>query len=136
MLYYILEYFWRDYYGKIPEDAFPGIDGPQGRLYIGQGYVAPFGLLPSVIYPGCRTALAASFVKEIRVNNMGIKVKEEDEGLRFLAWVQGISKTTWTWWCPTEVTFKIPSFRRFCVQTIHHFTPGLTLTLQEPETAS
>ncbi|RZC33547.1 DUF3421 domain containing protein, partial [Asbolus verrucosus] len=46
-------YYWRDYNGKIPEDALPGGKDANGKnVYIGQIYVHDFGLFIGTIFQG------------------------------------------------------------------------------------
>ncbi|XP_044252980.1 uncharacterized protein LOC123003961 [Tribolium madens] len=53
------DYYWRDYYGEIPDDALPGgYDRNLEPTYIGQLFVLNKGLLTTRIYKGqkCVTA--------------------------------------------------------------------------------
>ncbi|XP_063922957.1 uncharacterized protein LOC135137267 [Zophobas morio] len=46
-------YYWRDYTGEIPEDAFPGgLDSNSKHTYIGQAFLAGEGVIPTTLYPG------------------------------------------------------------------------------------
>jgi hypothetical protein len=48
-----LDYYWRDYYGKIPDDAVEGGKDIRGNpTYIGQAFVLHHGILIGQIYPG------------------------------------------------------------------------------------
>ncbi|KAJ3643279.1 hypothetical protein Zmor_026001 [Zophobas morio] len=48
-----LGYYWRDYTGKIPEDAFPGGHDSKGNpTYIGQAYLTGAGIIPTNVYRG------------------------------------------------------------------------------------
>ncbi|RZB38911.1 DUF3421 domain containing protein [Asbolus verrucosus] len=49
------DYYWRDYNGMIPDDAFPGGKDKDGNdIYIGQIYVHCYGLCIGPIFPGRR----------------------------------------------------------------------------------
>ncbi|KAF2897474.1 hypothetical protein ILUMI_08704 [Ignelater luminosus] len=50
------EYYWRDYVGIIPEDAVEGGTDESGApTYVGQTYIREYGLLPAIVFRGCRT---------------------------------------------------------------------------------
>ncbi|KAF2900132.1 hypothetical protein ILUMI_06050 [Ignelater luminosus] len=64
---HIFDYYWRDYVGIIPEDAIPGGKDKAGvTTYIGQVYIKDRELLPATIYPGCKTARASAYNKELQ----------------------------------------------------------------------
>lgn len=55
----LLDYYWRDYTGDIPEDAVEGgRDLNHRTTYIGQVYVKNFGIIPVTIYPGTTSVTA------------------------------------------------------------------------------
>ncbi|KAJ3642676.1 hypothetical protein Zmor_025437 [Zophobas morio] len=46
-------YYWRDYTGEIPEDAFPGGHDLNSKpTYIGQAFLEGEGVIPTTLYPG------------------------------------------------------------------------------------
>lgn len=48
----VSNYYWRDYTGIIPSDAFPaGLDINNSPTYVGQGFVKDTGMLTGTIYP-------------------------------------------------------------------------------------
>ncbi|XP_060529306.1 uncharacterized protein LOC132703822 [Cylas formicarius] len=50
------DYYWKDYTGKVPEDAVPGgTDMNQEKVYIGQAFLQKEGIFPTTIYPGDKT---------------------------------------------------------------------------------
>ena len=57
-----LDYYWRDYYGVIPNDAVPaGKDHNGDTLYIGLIYVRGFELLPGTIFPKQELARTSAY---------------------------------------------------------------------------
>ncbi|KAF2896632.1 hypothetical protein ILUMI_09543, partial [Ignelater luminosus] len=63
---YRLEYYWRDYVGIIPEDAVEGGTDESGApTYVGQTYIREYGLLPAIIFRGCRTVNTTAQDKEV-----------------------------------------------------------------------
>ncbi|KAB0791004.1 hypothetical protein PPYR_02804 [Photinus pyralis] len=62
-------YYWREYDGKIPADAFPGgSDKDELLTYIGQIYLKDYGLLPATITPGSTFAVSSSQGKTIQTD--------------------------------------------------------------------
>ncbi|KAK5641279.1 hypothetical protein RI129_009826 [Pyrocoelia pectoralis] len=56
----IIDYYWREYVGEIPNDAIPGgFDKSGNPTFIGQMYSAKFGLLPSTICNSSKQLLAS-----------------------------------------------------------------------------
>ncbi|KAK4886675.1 hypothetical protein RN001_002946 [Aquatica leii] len=65
----IPDYYWREYLGVIPDDAFPGGSDKSGaHTYIGQMFTKGL-LLPATIYQGSQTALASAGGISIRQEN-------------------------------------------------------------------
>ncbi|KAJ3645977.1 hypothetical protein Zmor_023592 [Zophobas morio] len=57
-----VDYYWRDYYGVIPNDAVPaGKDHNGDTLYIGLIYVRGFELLPGTIFPKQESARTSAY---------------------------------------------------------------------------
>ena len=71
----ILGYYWRDYTGEIPEDAFPGgLDINQKPTYIGQAYLKGVGLIPTSLYPG-QPSMKLACDWKANYSNIGMKVR-------------------------------------------------------------
>jgi hypothetical protein len=85
------DYYWRDYYGKIPDDAVEGGKDIRGNpTYIGQAFVLHHGILIGQIYPG-QISLTTS--KEgIHVTNVYNKILCSPKQDNFV-WVPGNSAT-------------------------------------------
>ncbi|KAJ3617375.1 hypothetical protein MTP99_007106 [Tenebrio molitor] len=63
------DYYWRDFKGKIPEDAVEGGLSPSGRpFYVAQAYFPKTGLLPANVFPGKSEALSSGLGKEMKTN--------------------------------------------------------------------
>ncbi|CAH1371055.1 unnamed protein product [Tenebrio molitor] len=86
-----LDYYWRDYYGKIPDDAVEGGKDIRGNpTYIGQAFVLHHGILIGQIYPG-QISLTTS--KEgIHVTNVYNKILCSPKQDNFV-WVPGNAAT-------------------------------------------
>ena len=55
----MLDYYWREYKGAIPQDAVvAGQDGRSQKAYIGQAYVKGFGLMVIHIRPNAKELYA------------------------------------------------------------------------------
>ncbi|KAF5294694.1 hypothetical protein FQR65_LT10711 [Abscondita terminalis] len=67
---YVLDYYWRDYFGTVPYDAFPGgLDEEDQITYIGQVYLKEYELLPGTLYRGCPIILTSAYdITEIKSN--------------------------------------------------------------------
>jgi hypothetical protein len=64
-----IDYYWRDFKGKIPEDAVEGGLSPSGRpFYVAQAYFPKTGLLPANVFPGKSEALSSGLGKEMKTN--------------------------------------------------------------------
>ncbi|EFA08774.2 uncharacterized protein LOC103314048 [Tribolium castaneum] len=67
------DYYWRDYYGDIPDDAFPaGYDRNLEPTYIGQLFVLNHGLLTTRIYKGQKCVTASK--EGIHTSSEAIKI--------------------------------------------------------------
>jgi hypothetical protein len=61
-IFVLLDYYWRDYTGEIPDDAVPGgYDRNLEPTYIGQLFVINHGLLPARIYKGQKSVTASRY---------------------------------------------------------------------------
>jgi hypothetical protein len=59
-IFVLLDYYWRDYTGEIPDDAVPGgYDRNLESTYIGQLFVINHGLLTTRIYKGQKSVMAS-----------------------------------------------------------------------------
>ncbi|XP_063922988.1 uncharacterized protein LOC135137293 [Zophobas morio] len=66
-------YYWRDYTGEIPEDAFPaGLDANTKPTYIGQAYLAGVGLIVTNVYPGQTTMNLPYY--QVHPSDVGMKI--------------------------------------------------------------
>lgn len=66
LIHSIVEYYWREYNGIIPNDAIPGgFDSAGNPTYIGQiPYRGP-RLLPATIHKDCSTAYSTVYGREV-----------------------------------------------------------------------
>ncbi|KAF5273008.1 hypothetical protein FQR65_LT17249 [Abscondita terminalis] len=63
---YVLGYYWRDYFGTVPDDAFPGgIDEEAQATFIGQVYIKEYELLPGTLYRGCPKIRTSAYQSEL-----------------------------------------------------------------------
>ncbi|KAJ3642679.1 hypothetical protein Zmor_025440 [Zophobas morio] len=67
-------YYWRDYTGEIPADAFPGgHDLSNKPIYIGQAYLSGVGLIPTNLYPG-QAGLNLPCDWKVTYSDVGMKI--------------------------------------------------------------
>ncbi|RZC41471.1 uncharacterized protein BDFB_004876 [Asbolus verrucosus] len=93
------EYYWRDYYGKIPEDALPaGKDFNGNDTYVGQVYIHEYGLFVAQIFPG---------QKVVDVPCYGIKKAKSD--IKILCTRH---KDNFSWWPATAKTFRTDTINK------------------------
>ncbi|KAB0805040.1 hypothetical protein PPYR_02010 [Photinus pyralis] len=84
--YYELGYYWRDYFGVVPYDAFPGGQGESGhQTYIGQVYSTNYELLPGTIYNGCHQLRTSARDKEL-IFEKNMKILATDHSAK-LKWI-------------------------------------------------
>ncbi|KAJ3617368.1 hypothetical protein MTP99_007097 [Tenebrio molitor] len=63
------DYYWRDYYGTIPDDAVPaGKDSHGHPLYVGLVYIRGFELLPATIFPKQEIARTTAYAHVLNTN--------------------------------------------------------------------
>jgi len=69
-----IDYYWKDYNGIIPSDAFQaGVDGNGKPIYVGQGFFLNTGLLPGTLHPGS-TNIKITAVKRVFSTNKNVKI--------------------------------------------------------------
>ncbi|KAJ3642681.1 hypothetical protein Zmor_025442 [Zophobas morio] len=68
------DYYWRDYTGEIPEDAFrSGHDSNHRPTYIGQAFLSDMGIIPTTLYPG-QESLKLPCNWKVNYSDIGIKI--------------------------------------------------------------
>lgn len=69
-----LDYYWRDFRGKIPKDSIEGGRSPSGQpFYVAQAYIQHKELLPATVFPGKNEAVTSAYGKVLKTTQ-NIKV--------------------------------------------------------------
>jgi len=69
-----IDYYWKDYNGIIPSDAFQaGVDVNGKPIYVGQGFFLNTGLLPGTLHPGS-TNIRITAAFKVFSTNKNVKI--------------------------------------------------------------
>jgi hypothetical protein len=82
---FVLDYYWRDYFGEIPDDAVPGgTDRNHEMTYIAQVYIPKQGILTTRLYKGSKSVTASRY--GIHTSDVFVKILCSNQPEK-LSWV-------------------------------------------------